>query len=83
MDGYTLKKPHLSVEEALAFSLAKKLLGNLGPGMQKSLDTIEEKLSFKKPPGILAYILFTRYRSRAEWRGISRLFIRLSPITRK
>jgi len=51
-DGYTLKKPHLSVEEALAFSLAKKFLGNFGPGMEKSLATIEEKLSFKKPPGI-------------------------------
>lgn len=51
-DGYTLKKPHLSVEEALAFSLAKKFLGNFGPGMQKYLDKIEEKLSFKKPPGL-------------------------------
>lgn len=52
MEGYALKKPHLSLEEALAFSLAKKLLGNLGPGMKKSLDRIEEKLSFKKPPGM-------------------------------
>lgn len=51
-EGYTLKKPHLSVEEALAFSLAKKFLGNFGPGMQKSLDKIEEKLSFKRPAGI-------------------------------
>ncbi|MHB8110480.1 MAG: helix-turn-helix transcriptional regulator, partial [Syntrophorhabdaceae bacterium] len=43
-NNYTLKKPHLSVEEALAFSLAKKLLGNIGPGMEKSLISIEDKL---------------------------------------
>ena len=58
MDGYTLKKPHLSVEEALAFSLAKQLLGNLGPGLQKSLDTIEEKISLKKYPEV-PHIIFT------------------------
>lgn len=58
MEGYTLKKPHLSVEEALAFSLAKKLLGNLGPGMQKSLDTIEDKLTFRKPLG-LSNVIFS------------------------
>ncbi|MEN6615786.1 MAG: transcriptional regulator [Syntrophorhabdus sp.] len=47
-DSYTLKKPHLSVEETLAFSLAKQLLGNLGAGMEKSLGKIEEKLAIEK-----------------------------------
>lgn len=57
-DGYTLKKPHLSLEESLAFSLAKKVLSNFGPGMEKSLTTIEEKLGFKSPQG-LKYIIFS------------------------
>ncbi len=47
-EGYSLRKPDLSVEETLAFSLAKKLLSNFGTGMEKSLDSIEEKLSQKK-----------------------------------
>lgn len=47
-DGYTLNKPNVSVEEALAFSLAKKLLRNLGPAMEKSLCCIEGKLAIGK-----------------------------------
>lgn len=47
-DGYSLKKPNLSVEETLAFALAKSLLGNLGGGIEKGLAGIEEKLSKKK-----------------------------------
>ncbi len=43
--GYTLKKPNLSIEETLAFSLARKMLGNFGPAMEKSLGSIEEKLA--------------------------------------
>jgi len=44
-DGYSLKKPHLSVEENLALAMAGKLLANFGPGMEKSLTNIEKKLS--------------------------------------
>lgn len=45
--GYSLKKLNLSIDETLAFALAKKLLGNFGTGMEKSLNAIEEKLSKK------------------------------------
>lgn len=48
-ENYKLAKPALSVEETLAFALAKKLLGNFGTGMEKSLNSIEEKLSLKEP----------------------------------
>jgi predicted DNA-binding transcriptional regulator YafY len=47
-DGYTLRRPNLTVEEMLAFSLAKKLLGNFGPGMEQSLHKLEERLAMKK-----------------------------------
>lgn len=47
-EGFSLRKPDLSVEEILAFALAKKLLSNFGTGMEKSLESIEEKLSQKK-----------------------------------
>jgi len=47
-EGYSLRRPNLSVEETLAFALAKKLLGNFGTGMEKSLNTIEEKISAQK-----------------------------------
>lgn len=46
--GYSLSRPDLSMEEILAFSLAKKLLGNLGPGMGNTLDEMQNKLSIKK-----------------------------------
>jgi len=47
-EGYTLKKPTLTLEETLSFALAKKLLVNFGPGMGKSLSNIEGKLMTKK-----------------------------------
>lgn len=47
-EGYRLKRPNLSVEETLAFALAKKLMGNFGTGMEQCLNRIEDKLSAKK-----------------------------------
>jgi predicted DNA-binding transcriptional regulator YafY len=47
-EGYSLKRPNLSVEETLAFALAKKLMGNFGAGMEQCLNRIEDKLSAKK-----------------------------------
>jgi proteasome accessory factor C len=47
-EGFSLRKPDLSVEETLAFALSKKFLSNFGTGMEKSLDSIEKKLSQKK-----------------------------------
>jgi predicted DNA-binding transcriptional regulator YafY len=57
--GYTLKKPNLSIEETLAFSLARKMLGNFGPGMEKSLGSIEEKLAVANAPNLNRSILVT------------------------
>jgi predicted DNA-binding transcriptional regulator YafY len=48
-ENYKLSKPDLTVEETLAFALAKKLLGNFGTGMEESLKSIEQKLSVKEP----------------------------------
>jgi predicted DNA-binding transcriptional regulator YafY len=56
-DNYALKKPHLSVEESLAFCLAKKSLSNLGPGLEKSLCCIEDKLAVGKNTDIKHIIL--------------------------
>lgn len=56
-DGYTLKKPHLSLEEALAFSLARKMLGNFGPSMEKSLGNIEEKLALSQSSDLKHIVL--------------------------
>ncbi|NJD56710.1 MAG: HTH domain-containing protein, partial [Nitrospirae bacterium] len=47
-DNFRLRKPNLSVEEQLAFALARNLLGSFGAGMQKSLVSIEDKLSSAK-----------------------------------
>lgn len=46
-EGYSLRKPNLTIEEtlALAFALAKKVLGSFGAGIEKSLESIEDKLS--------------------------------------
>ena len=44
-EGYTLRKPNFSVEERLAFSLAKHFLRNFGPAMEMNLHRIEEKVS--------------------------------------
>ncbi len=48
-EGYSLVRPNVSVEETLAFAIAKKLLGSFGSGMEKSLSSLEEKLSMKRP----------------------------------
>lgn len=47
-DGFSLAKPNVSVEEMLAISLAKRMLGTFGTGMERSLSTIENKLSVKQ-----------------------------------
>lgn len=47
-DGFSLAKPHVSVEETLAIALAKRMLGTFGTGMERSLSTIEDKLSVKQ-----------------------------------
>lgn len=44
-EGYSLRRPALSLEETLSFALAKKFLGNFGTGMEQSLNKIEEKLT--------------------------------------
>lgn len=56
-EGYTLKKPVVSVEETLALALSKKLLHNFGPNMERSLTRIEEKLSVKKPEDLRDIVL--------------------------
>lgn len=58
-EGYSLSKPDLSLEEILAFSLARKMLGNFGPGMESTLDQIEKKISMKKQD-TLKNIIFSR-----------------------
>lgn len=45
VEGYSMKKPNLSLQESLAFALAKGALGNFGSGMKSCLRSIEEKLS--------------------------------------
>lgn len=47
-ENYSLRKPNLSLEETLALALSKKLLKSFGETMEKSINTIEKKLSVKK-----------------------------------
>ncbi|MDD5242656.1 MAG: transcriptional regulator [Syntrophorhabdaceae bacterium] len=56
-EGYALKKPALSIEETLAFALAKKLFVGFGPGMEKNLADIEDKLSIKKANALKHIVL--------------------------
>ncbi|MCI0469414.1 MAG: transcriptional regulator [Nitrospirae bacterium] len=56
-EGYSLRKPNLTLEENLAFSLSKKLLRNFGEGMEKSLQGIEDKLAIKKTDALKHIIL--------------------------
>jgi predicted DNA-binding transcriptional regulator YafY len=49
VEGYSLKRPNFSVEEVLAFALAKDALKNFGIDMEESLDSLEEKLAIKQP----------------------------------
>ena len=57
-EGYSLKMPHLSVEETLALAMAGKLLANFGPGMEKCLSRIEKKLS-SRTSGDMKHIVFS------------------------
>lgn len=55
-EGYSLRKPNLTLEETLSFSLAKTMLGKFGAGMSKGLAGIEDKLVKGKsnlPPHII------------------------------
>jgi hypothetical protein len=40
-EGYTLRRPNLTVEEMLAFALAKHLLGSFGPGATGVCDGVD------------------------------------------
>ncbi len=50
IEGYSLRRPDLSIEETLSFALAKTMLSGLGAGMEKGLKSIEEKLSIQTMP---------------------------------
>lgn len=47
-NNYSLGKPNLTLEETLALALSKNFLKNFGATMEKSIDTIQDKLSAKK-----------------------------------
>ena len=44
-EGYALKKPGLTFEEALALALAKSMVGVLGKDLEKHLDRIGQKMA--------------------------------------
>jgi len=48
LENYSLGKPTITVEETLALALSKRLLKSFGETMEKSIQSIEEKLSIKK-----------------------------------
>ena len=48
MEGYSLKKPDLSLEETLALGISKKMIRGMGTGWEDSMNRIEQKLSVKK-----------------------------------
>ncbi len=50
LEGYSLRKPNFSVEEQLAFALARVALGNMGLGFEESLDSLEKKLALRDQP---------------------------------
>lgn len=58
-EGYCLKQPNMSIEETLAFAMAKRLLGNFGGGMEKGLKSLEEKLSRKKAVTLPEHIILS------------------------
>jgi len=58
-EGYTMKKPGLSVEESLALALSKKVMSGYGSGIEKGLQGIEEKLAGKKTAASKTYIFST------------------------
>jgi len=47
-EDYSLGKPNISVEETLALTLSKQFLKSFGETMEKSINSIEDKLSVKK-----------------------------------
>lgn len=47
-NNYSLGKPNLTLEETLALALSKNFLKNFGESIEKSIDTIQEKLSVKR-----------------------------------
>ncbi|MCX5805833.1 MAG: WYL domain-containing transcriptional regulator [Proteobacteria bacterium] len=57
-EGYSMKKPDLSIEETLAFALAGKFLVNYGSGMEKSLQNIKMKLS-SRTSGDMKHIILS------------------------
>jgi predicted DNA-binding transcriptional regulator YafY len=66
--GYSLARPDLSVEETLALTLAKSLLGNLGNGMAKNLEGIEKKLSVKNA-GIPRHVVLKSVKGKPDVEG--------------
>jgi predicted DNA-binding transcriptional regulator YafY len=48
IEGYSLKKPGLSLDETLALAISKQLLGGMGKGWEASFRRIEDKLTVKK-----------------------------------
>jgi len=48
MEGYSLKRPDLSIEETLALGISRKMMAGMGSGWEESMKHIEDKLSVKK-----------------------------------
>ncbi len=48
MEGYSLKRPDLSMEETLALGISRKMMAGMGSGWEANMKRIEEKLSIKK-----------------------------------
>jgi len=48
MEGYSLKKPDLNLEETLALGISRKMMARMGTGWEDSMKRIEDKLSVKK-----------------------------------
>jgi len=48
IDGYSLRKPNISVGEALALALAKIVLKGFSEGVESSIESIEKKLAVNK-----------------------------------
>ena len=66
MEGYSLKRPDLSMEETLALGISRKMMAGMGSGWEANMKRIEEKLSIKKTDTPQAYRPF---RGRAVTGG--------------
>lgn len=44
-EGYSLRRPDMTIEETIALAMAKKVLGNMGEEMEQCISSIEQKLS--------------------------------------